>query len=224
MLILFEAKLKASAVRLNRRLWCGLFEKGLVFALPFVLVACGQSNSINSNTPSSLSGPAPVNLNSGRNVGQSDAPASVQMAVPRQVAERAIENYRINKKAKKGPFQYHGADLNGDGRAEILVYMTGEEWCAKTGCTVGVLVSNGRHYRSITSIRRVKLPIRISGKDTNGWRDLIVNTGGVGAPEQTVILQFTGRGYPGNATLIPSVRAAELPPAEEVFTAQIAAQ
>lgn len=126
--------------------------------------------------------------------------ASLRMRIDEAVAKRAIENFRINKGEQSGPYQYAGADLNGDGKAELMVYYTGEGWCASTGCTLAVLAKSKHRYRKISTIRRVKAPIFIAETSTNGWRDLYVHTGrGEASDAPQVKLKFGGNGYPGNA-------------------------
>lgn len=119
--------------------------------------------------------------------------------------DRAIRRYVINKGKKDGPRKVIGADLTGNGNPELLVYFSGEEWCARTGCTLAVFVKEMRGFRAVSTIKRVKLPIIAQRSQTNGWRDLIVFTGLDGAREQRVILKFGGRGYPGNAVTLSVV-------------------
>lgn len=125
---------------------------------------------------------------------------TLRVSVDEKVAKRAIENYRISKKQKTGPYQYSGADLNADGKPELLLYFTGEGWCAATGCTLAILTQSDYGYQTVSTIRRVKAPIFIAETSTGGWRDLYLHTGhGVASQSPQVKLQFTGSGYPGNA-------------------------
>ena len=110
------------------------------------------------------------------------------------------------------------ADLNSDGQSEILVYFTGKDWCAHTGCTLAVLQPTRYGYEAVSTIRRVKSPVVISPKRSNGWHDLLVRTGtGEWQKAHKVALRFSGRGYPGNAILMtPLPRYQELV-GEQVF-------
>ena len=169
------------------------------------LTACGNSGSTGTGVAGNTgtSGTGPVLLSPGQNSGQ--AKLSVRAQLDSSQARRAIENYRINRNEKSGPYQFAGADLNGDGRAEILVYFTGENWCAKTGCTLAVLTPSNPGYRTVSTIKRVKLPVMVGLNSRNGWRNLIVKSGGGGIALQNVTLEFSGNGYPGNATLVPGI-------------------
>ena len=173
---------------------------GMVLAM-FALSSCKQSS--NSVLPTSMQQDysAPVRLGPGSN--KSEAQLSVTMPVNKVKAKRAIENYRINKRGKPSPYKYVGADLNGDGKAELVVWFTGEDWCAPTGCTLAVLAPTSYGYRSISTIRRVKAPIIVSPKKSGGWHDLYARTGlGEWDKAHKIVLRFGGSGYPGNATLM----------------------
>ena len=60
-------------------------------------------------------------------------------------------------------------------------------------------------FRPISRTVRVKPPIEIADNMTNGYHDLLVQTGGGPAPERRVRLQFTGEHYSRNAMLQPEV-------------------
>lgn len=111
-------------------------------------------------------------------------------------------------KRDEAPYQISGADLNGDGIAEAVVLFAGKDWCANTGCSLAVFQTGQHGYTPISRSVRVKAPVVVSTSQTNGWRDLIVSTGGAGgAPLRRVFLRFTGNGYSPNA-----MQEAEIPP------------
>ncbi len=143
---------------------------------------------------------APVQLT--RN-GTPGAAASVRRNLNEADLRRAIERYRINKKRAPGPYQLVGADLNGNGKSEALVLFGGEDWCVKTGCSMAVFVAGEHGYRPSFRTVRVRGPVRVADISSNGWRDLIVSTGGGGAPVRRVRLKFVTNGYPRNAMLEP---------------------
>ncbi len=176
----------------------------VVLCATALLAGCGSTSTGNGSADGNgYSGPKPVSLV--KSFGSGEGAVQTVALNPSSIA-KAVERYRINKKADPSPYRKVGVDLNGDGQAEALVYLTGEKWCAKTGCTLTVFRSGQYGYRAVSTIRRVKLPIRIASGESQGWRNLVVNTGGVaGLPMQTVLLQFTGRGYPGNATTIAPI-------------------
>ena len=50
-----------------------------------------------------------------------------------------------------------------------------------------------------------RAPVVVSDLGNNGWRHLIVMTGGGAAPMRRVLLSFGADGYPTNAMLEPEV-------------------
>ncbi len=143
---------------------------------------------------------APVQLT--RNGGPGAA-ASVRRNLDEADLRQAIERYRINKKRAPGAYQLVGADLNGNGKTEALVLFGGKDWCVKTGCSMAVFVAGEHGYRPSFRTVRVRGPVRVADISSNGWRDLIVSTGGGGAPVRRVRLKFVTNGYPRNAMLEP---------------------
>jgi hypothetical protein len=172
-------------------------------ATALVLSACGGGTSRTAgNAPGQTSGP--VQLGRGLATGNSSVAGSLNDVEMR----RAIENYRINMKRDEGAYQIAGADLNGDGLAEAVVLFAGKDWCANTGCSLSIFQTGQHGYTPISRTVRVKAPVVVSTAQTNGWRDLIVSTGGAGgAPLRRVTLRFTGSGYSPNA-----MQEEELPP------------
>ena len=129
--------------------------------------------------------------------------ASLRMEVNERQLAKAVERYRLNKKQKKSPYRSVGVDLNGDGKAEILALLEGEDWCTTTGCTLALFEKGKFGYRPVATIRRVWGPLIVTNERRNGWSDLVVGTGKRSFGHR-VRLRFGSRGYPGNAvTLTP---------------------
>ena len=134
----------------------------------------------------------------------SGSAATLRMDVNEKQLAKAVERYRLNKKQKKSPYRSVGVDLNGDGKAEILALLEGEDWCTSTtGCTLAIFEKGNHGYRPVATIRRVWGPVIMTNERRNGWSDLVVDTG-KRSLGQRVRLRFGARGYPGNAvTLTP---------------------
>jgi len=150
--------------------------------------------------------PAPLALTR-----SSERPPSALMPYDEAAAGKAIANYSINKERERASYRIAGADLNGDGQAELLVLFDGKDWCATTGCSLAIFGPAERGYRPLFRTVRVKAPVVVSQSGNNGWRHLIVMTGGGPAPMRRVLLAFGADGYPKNAMLEP-----EVPPAATV--------
>jgi hypothetical protein len=63
-------------------------------------------------------------------------------------------------------------DLNGDGRSEAVVLVSGQYWCGTGGCRLWVLTPRGRSWRMVTQAPIVRAPIRLLTSRSHGWSDL----------------------------------------------------
>jgi len=135
------------------------------------------------------------------------APAAAQAALPTEVTRAIRQSYgdgeiRIFDRE---------ADLNGDGRPEIVVYLVGPMVCGTGGCNLLVFTPTGAGYRRVADISVTRPPIRASSATSSGWRNLVVHISGGGVASADVELAFDGRSYPQNPTVPgPRVRPAEL--------------
>lgn len=93
------------------------------------------------------------------------------------------------------------ADLNGDGKDELLVYVVGPAACGTGGCPTRVYTPDGAGMRRVGNISVSNPPIRMAAEKTNGWNNLIVHVSGGGAAARDVVMAFNGRTYPGNPTV-----------------------
>jgi len=99
-------------------------------------------------------------------------------------------------------------DLNGDGRNEAVVRLTGSYVCGSGGCPIYVYTPAGASWRQIGHTTITNAPIRALLSRTNGWRDLTVTVagGGIGRAYEA-LLPFNGRTYPLNPSIAPARRA-----------------
>jgi heat shock protein HslJ len=109
------------------------------------------------------------------------------------------------------------ADLNGDGRAELIVHVVGPMACGTGGCPTLVFTSNGTGHTLVSTITVSRPPIRVSPRSSNGWRNLIVEIGGGGGRSGHAELAYDGKGYPENPTVAPARRITDLSRAEIVI-------
>ena len=108
------------------------------------------------------------------------------------------------------PASYAAAevDLNGDGRNEVVAYITGAGLCGSGGCSAVILTPSGSGYRVVTQTSVTQLPIRVLTTRNRGWLDLAVGVGGGGRHAAMARLKFDGAAYPDNPTDTPTVRGA----------------
>jgi hypothetical protein len=101
-------------------------------------------------------------------------------------------------------------DLNEDGKKEVIVYLSGRDWCGTGGCVMLVLAPKESTYRVVSEVTITRPPIRVLNTKTKGWRDIAVLLagGGIRHPYEAR-LQFDGRSYPKNPTAAPAQRLRE---------------
>lgn len=101
-------------------------------------------------------------------------------------------------------FQIAWADLNGDGQAEAIIYVSGPAWCGSGGCQLVVFERQGAALRLRGRMSVIRLPIAVLDHRTNGWRDLSAAVGGGGIDHHLVALPFDGERYVDNPTTPPA--------------------
>jgi hypothetical protein len=127
-------------------------------------------------------------------------------AIDKQQLRSVLTHYRVNRRLNPaGPFVHAGFDLNGDGRGEALVLLTGRDTCNKAGCRLVVFTRTDIGYRPVSTTYNVLSPVVVAKTATKGWRDLIVNVGLADGSTRAKRLVFTGTGYPKNAGRVASV-------------------
>lgn len=102
------------------------------------------------------------------------------------------------------------SDLNGDGKAEIIVHIAGPAVCGTGGCPTLVFAPQGSGYRLLARVSVSRPPIRVSPRSTRGWRNLIVSVSGGGIKSGDAELLFNGRTYASNPTVPPARRVTDL--------------
>jgi hypothetical protein len=71
-------------------------------------------------------------------------------------------------------FSYAFIDLNGDGKHEAIVYLTGNGWCGTGGCQLYILTPDGAGYKFVARIPATRPPIRVLNKISHGWHSVSV--------------------------------------------------
>lgn len=129
-----------------------------------------------------------------------------EMAGPRNSADAALMAYlrqqlHVAEAARAGEPQTRvavaWADLEGDGREEALVYVTGDGWCGSGGCKLMVLEPQGAGFKVRANTTITWLPIGLLATRGHGWRDITVTYAGGGVdPGYVAVLRFNGTRYP----------------------------
>ncbi len=103
-------------------------------------------------------------------------------------------------------FSYAFVDLNGDGKDEAIVYLTGHSWCGTGGCQTYVLTRDAASYRFVARVPATRPPVRVLDKVSHGWHSISTLVRGSGMSMYDGELRFNGQKYP----------LGERPPAERV--------
>jgi hypothetical protein len=101
-------------------------------------------------------------------------------------------------------------NLSGEGKEDVVVYLTGQSWCGSGGCTTLILAPRDSSYRVVTKITITRPPIRVLATRSNGWHDISVRVQGGGIqPGYEALLSFDGKSYPRNPSTPPARRLTE---------------
>jgi hypothetical protein len=143
--------------------------------------------------------------------------SAADLAPPRPLTE-AVHSYiyrNITNAVSDETFRFALQDLNGDGRADAIVLMTGPNWCGSGGCTMLIFMGAENGFSFVSKITVTSPPIRISKNRVRGWRTLIVSSKGKGNVALRLNKSFQ---YPTNPSTQPKA------PIVEVDAADIAIQ
>jgi hypothetical protein len=136
--------------------------------------------------------------------------APLAIAAPPASLSDAVRKYiyhYVTDVVGEDPFRFALVDLNGDGREDAIVLMSGSGWCGSGGCTMLVFRGVDSGFEYVCSSTVTSAPIRVSQKTVRGWRSLIVLSKGKG----DVVMRFTEAArYPSNPSLQPKASRAEI--------------
>ncbi len=93
-------------------------------------------------------------------------------------------------------FSYTFVDLNGDGRDEAIVYLTGRSWCGTGGCNTYVLTPDGESYRFVARVPATRTPVRVLDKMSHGWHSITTLVREDATHIYEGELRFNGQKYP----------------------------
>ncbi|MBW4513740.1 MAG: hypothetical protein KME11_00775 [Timaviella obliquedivisa GSE-PSE-MK23-08B] len=102
-------------------------------------------------------------------------------------------------------YYYDRIDLNGDGKPEALVYLSGFYTCGTGGCKMLVLEQSGQRYQVVSKMTLVNAPVIVSSERSAGWNDLVLEVAGGGTVKHYAQMKFDGSTYPVNPSTAPEV-------------------
>lgn len=89
-----------------------------------------------------------------------------------------------------------GVDLNGGGKDEAIVYLTGRSWCGTAGCNTYVLTPDGESFRFVARVPTARTPIRVLDKISHGWHSIATLVREDATHIYEGELRFNGQKYP----------------------------
>lgn len=115
--------------------------------------------------------------------------------IDRLVAEDILVPEKLDPRDKEYRYKSGAADLNNDGRNELLVLMQDPYFCGSGGCTAYLFDNKGAILHRLTV---ASMPILLSNRINNGWRDFYVWSEGA-----LRTIAHDGNGYPTNPSVEP---------------------
>ena len=175
----------------------------LSFAAALCFAGCGSNDDAPAYRSATQAAPAV-------------AVAADTVTAPASALDSAVADFAAGSGAGLGD-QYDTArlDLNGDGREDGLVLLTGSDWCGSGGCTL--LIFEGTEaggFRLVSETSLVNGPVIVGRTESNGWRDILIPDP---TEDRTVALEFNGAAYPSE----PAGPAARSTAGDTVFEGEI---
>ena len=90
------------------------------------------------------------------------------------------------------------ADLNGDGRPELLVWVPTIGYGGTSGYPLLIFRREKQGLKLLSMIEPVWTPLIVSNYSRHGWRDIIMQVGGGGEQMRYVVFRHNGKSYSDN--------------------------
>ncbi|ABF39802.1 hypothetical protein Acid345_0797 [Candidatus Koribacter versatilis Ellin345] len=101
-------------------------------------------------------------------------------------------------------YSFAFAHLSSSKEPEVIVRMTGSDWCGSGGCILLVLASNGDSYKKVSAMTITNPPVRVLDTQTSGWHDIGVFVRGGGILRgYEARMRYNGTKYPPNPSTSP---------------------
>jgi hypothetical protein len=96
-------------------------------------------------------------------------------------------------------------DLNEDGSNELIVWLTGSDWCGTGGCTTLILDRQSNGWRILAKLPTTRTPIIALKSKSDGWADLsVVQSGGGNLKPQNIKVSVKNGEYVKTGVVIES--------------------
>jgi hypothetical protein len=180
-------------------------HRTIVFAVVFTGAALTQGQKPNVGRPSGLR----LSANSWQELGPEDR---IEVSKELKPADRDLLAQTITSilRAETEDFTFgseqqllegakqtriHLADLNGDGKNEVIAQASGDILCSPTGnCSIWVLQRADKGYRLILKANAIQTFAIQPGK-TNGFQDLVLGMHGSATEQELFVYRFVNDRY-----------------------------
>jgi hypothetical protein len=88
------------------------------------------------------------------------------------------------------------ADLNNDGRSELLVWVPTIGYGGTSGYPLLIFRNEKRGLRLVSKLEQVWTPLIILRTSSHGWHDIVMQAGGGGVPMEYFVFRHNGKDYP----------------------------
>ena len=120
------------------------------------------------------------------------------LAIDRKVQKAVNQYFKIHRTDPKNTkFSSVNYDLNGDGRADAIVFL---DWCSNKGCDMLIFEGQEGGYRFSSRVSQVKAPIVVANSQYYLWQSLLIEKN-----KRWLMLDFDGISYPINGNNLQPV-------------------
>jgi hypothetical protein len=119
---------------------------------------------------------------------------------------RAAIGHALNHSAGELKYVSKQFDLNGDGRVEVLVWVSTTELGGTSGYPLLVFSRNRSGYHLLWSFDQAWTPLIVLDSSHHGWHDLVFQMGGGGDAMHYVVFRHNGESYAGDFESIKASR------------------
>lgn len=125
---------------------------------------------------------------------------ATSLAAPPTLSPVQLVLHRIDADIQPDHYAVARADLDGDGKEDVLALMNGRSgYCGSGGCTLFILKGTDEGFAEIGAVKVVNPPIYLRATSHRGLRDLLVRVRGGGVAPDFAALEFDGTSYPAGA-------------------------
>lgn len=122
-----------------------------------------------------------------------------------EAIEKALKKWNATEPSDDLRYHFNKVDLNGDGKSDAIVFVSGNSICGSGGCRMLIFKGDGKNYSLVTEMSVSRPPVFVGAMKTKGWNDLLMEVSGGGIKPYFASLKFDGKSYLKNPTVAPAL-------------------